>query len=379
MSPRIQEARSKLGRTRGAVPKGIIAALIGNATPGVSMSEITKKHITGWHCNEECSVCRRCGQKYARQEDLNEHLNQCIAPPRDRLPLQYTDPEDGIGIDIKNMLQSRRCGILEWNPLWRCLFPADTNVPSSDFDPVIEDHELIYEFKCQQENIMTRLSMLNLGDQLDAVKAFFSEEMGNILGLRGPLSQSTTPFSYLSSPPSSQSRSRYSDIVIVERERDTVASTPYPSLASQGSEILEMVPPNQNSAQYHFETALASQPFSDDRVEQQLGSSEAAITAESNRGFVDLFPQNGNSFQFTHGDGLNMLQSQGAWPYPQAIPLCQTPLSQPSRTPHTSPNNLAVTNSNFNILDDNAVGEWSGTWSELSYPFNIDIQRNLPM
>ncbi|KAM7214155.1 Protein kinase-like domain containing protein [Rhypophila decipiens] len=62
---------------------------------------------------------------------------------------QITDDfELGVSAEVCDKLRNRKPGhqILEWNTLWAVLFPNDTVIPTGEYEPVIEDHEVHRKF-----------------------------------------------------------------------------------------------------------------------------------------------------------------------------------------------------------------------------------------
>ncbi|KAI1115952.1 hypothetical protein F5Y14DRAFT_408741 [Nemania sp. NC0429] len=213
-----------------------------------TISEL-KKHITGDHWKKEACVCERCNQAFGTQDVLVAHLERCPYPPPTQPVLRYTDPEDGIDRRTEAILRSRKSTdqINNWEALWERLFPGDISVPTSEFEPVIENHDLLYTFKCSQSPIIQRLEEIF---QLPRLKkrATLIQDIVKFLRCRGCCDANSTP-------PSNPAtfRPRDIDVDIVGRESDREAMSLGPSHMAEVPNTEEPGQPLQGGVHDSFE------------------------------------------------------------------------------------------------------------------------------
>ncbi|KAI1391800.1 uncharacterized protein F4822DRAFT_425018 [Hypoxylon trugodes] len=123
------------------------------------MSEL-KKHLTSDHFKES-HICARCHEQFPPRYNMLLHYAQCPFPPQPQTNPQPTDPEDGFDRVIDERLKSRGKGkVDDWSELYRILFPYDKVIPDSHFIPVVEDHEVFYEYERSKDTLFQRLSEL---------------------------------------------------------------------------------------------------------------------------------------------------------------------------------------------------------------------------
>ncbi|KAI1750285.1 hypothetical protein F4782DRAFT_252824 [Xylaria castorea] len=279
---------------------------------------VVKKHITAYHCKEEARACGRCNQAYGTQDALVAHLGQCDHPPLNRPPIRYTDPEDGVDYSTETILVSRKIidRINTWETLWKLLFPADTFVPCLEFEPVVEDHDFVYVYRCSQSQISQRLDALDLGPSAKQTKASIFEEIESLLRCGDSRDQYLTP-SLNASTTQTQSRSIRRDIATVDRESglavDLIASAQMTGVSNTEGPRPLVKSGIQNSSGIGGFTQLSST----DVAHQPLTSYSLPVVP-NNQDFVDLLPEPTQLFRATtqrtwnipHRDsGLEALQS----------------------------------------------------------------------
>lgn len=99
-----------------------------------------RRHILIYHQRQQTSStvngdykCSRCRARFPSAEERDSHLRVSPDSICPLLEVDATDdPEDGVTSHVDGILRDRRAStqILEWDPLWRVLFPGDFNVPS---------------------------------------------------------------------------------------------------------------------------------------------------------------------------------------------------------------------------------------------------------
>ncbi|KIM99970.1 hypothetical protein OIDMADRAFT_181249 [Oidiodendron maius Zn] len=120
-----------------------------------------KKHLLARHL-QRCHSCSRCLEKFETSADLLSHSQHCPHSPQPQVPVQLPDPEDGFGEVIENILRSRknRDRIDDWETLYQVLFPTDKTVPTSDFEPVFEHHEVANEYNSRKPKLEENMRSL---------------------------------------------------------------------------------------------------------------------------------------------------------------------------------------------------------------------------
>ncbi|KAK4198761.1 hypothetical protein QBC40DRAFT_255744 [Triangularia verruculosa] len=120
-----------------------------------------RKHITSYHKKQpHPRQCRRCRAQFSNDMALLEHLML----PKDQIcdvkssPGDY-DQEDGICPDIERALNDpeRPDSSWTWETIWRLLFPCDTEIPDSDFHPMVELFEVDHAFDTDEQSLKTNL------------------------------------------------------------------------------------------------------------------------------------------------------------------------------------------------------------------------------
>ncbi|KAI2470698.1 hypothetical protein F4781DRAFT_389490 [Annulohypoxylon bovei var. microspora] len=114
-----------------------------------NMSQL-KKHLTSHHLKIDSSsrTCARCQQSFPQGYNIIMHYRQCTSPPQTQTNTQQANPEDGFDEEIESRLTTRGNGrIGDWIELYKTLFPDDQMIPESDFDPVVEDHEVAEKYQ----------------------------------------------------------------------------------------------------------------------------------------------------------------------------------------------------------------------------------------
>ncbi|KAK6857267.1 hypothetical protein PG995_007454 [Apiospora arundinis] len=64
-------------------------------------------------------------------------------------------------VEVDRRLRSRQASdqVLDWETLWEVLFPEDIDIPSGDYEPIIEHHEVNKAFSdraCQGKDMVLR-------------------------------------------------------------------------------------------------------------------------------------------------------------------------------------------------------------------------------
>ncbi|KAK4211239.1 kinase-like domain-containing protein, partial [Rhypophila decipiens] len=79
---------------------------------------------------------------------VKKHVLSAHMRPNDADPHTADEFELGVSAEACDKLRNRKTGhqILEWNTLWAVLFPNDTVIPTGEYEPVIEDHEVHRKF-----------------------------------------------------------------------------------------------------------------------------------------------------------------------------------------------------------------------------------------
>ncbi|KAI8632403.1 hypothetical protein F5Y19DRAFT_421087 [Xylariaceae sp. FL1651] len=268
-----------------------------------------KKHITACHCKEDACLCERCNQNCQTPAALLAHLRQCPNPPPNLSPIQYTDPEDGIERGTEEMLRSRqsKSQVSDWNTLWKRLFPADKVVPCPDFEPVVEDHDLVYFYRISQSRILDHLDALTPGSNAEDIKALFIEEMENVLRCRGSQNQILTPSSSSSISMPSQSRAKNSEIVLRERESDLAANAVVSRFRTEVSNVRGLDQPTPNGTQTHFGNYYATESSLTDVIGHPITRYEAPVA-------TDYHQNSQRPINLTlYNEGPDTLQSQIPW------------------------------------------------------------------
>ncbi|KAK3353841.1 hypothetical protein B0T25DRAFT_545468 [Lasiosphaeria hispida] len=131
-------------------------------TPFKSMP-VLKKHIKNYHCQTHFTYkCVRCHGTFPKPEDLAAHLRQdsdkmCQACDREGSPSSLGD--DTFSAQVGERLRNR-AEHFDWSSLWKALFPRDKpkDIPSPDFEPAVELHEVFYEYKTGLTELQDRLA-----------------------------------------------------------------------------------------------------------------------------------------------------------------------------------------------------------------------------
>ncbi|RSL97706.1 hypothetical protein CEP52_010747 [Fusarium oligoseptatum] len=109
-----------------------------------SFSSITlvKRHVMAAHQAKDFNTqCETCSAWFRTEKALNSHINNRSCS---NLLFPAVDEHDkGITDDIENKLRDRRSRtkVLNWDDLWRTIFPSSQVIGSSDFVPVREHGE----------------------------------------------------------------------------------------------------------------------------------------------------------------------------------------------------------------------------------------------
>ncbi|KAI1353695.1 hypothetical protein F5Y01DRAFT_322914 [Xylaria sp. FL0043] len=271
-----------------------------------------------FHFKKEACVCVRCNRNYKDLIALGEHMKQCPYPPPNRPPIQYTDPEDGIDIKTDNILKSRKSNeqINNWRTLWETLFPTDP-VPCSDFEPVVEDHDLVYNYKRTQSQIAQRLDALGLGPSHEKVKSSIFEEIETLLRCGSSNDQYPTPSSNSNTSPI-QPLPREIEIATLEKETSLAAYTTFSAdhmVPTFNHE--ELRSPMQFDIRNTFEANGVTEPSSTSAIPQPSTRYYPRMEPES-QSFISLLPEPTQPLEEMAEDiaglpirdiGLDMLQS----------------------------------------------------------------------
>lgn len=98
-----------------------------------------RRHIGLFHKQKirPSFACRRCQEKFITSEALDSHLRVppdqiCSIREEDDDNSSQSNPEEGITPDIEIKLACRKSTsqIVQWEPLWRVLFPRDDTIPT---------------------------------------------------------------------------------------------------------------------------------------------------------------------------------------------------------------------------------------------------------
>ncbi|KAI3327455.1 hypothetical protein F4824DRAFT_458265 [Ustulina deusta] len=272
-----------------------------------------KKHITARHYKTRERVCERCNQTFQAQDDFVAHLKQCPHPPPNRSPTPSTDPEDGIDYRTESILKSRKIvdQISNWTALWGCLFPTDEVVPCPEFEPVVENHDIIYTYERSRLQILQRLDAHAPGPFSEEIKAMLLREVEKLLRCRGSHDQYQTSSSN-SSTSQAQYRLRDIDIATVERRSDLAADPPVSSHMAEESEPGGPRPPTQCGIPDSFVVDGVTELYPTGPMCQPL-----TRYGLSDQSFIGLLPESTQpfremtrgSFGLTHSNGVDTLQS----------------------------------------------------------------------
>ncbi|KAK0673128.1 hypothetical protein QBC41DRAFT_352848 [Cercophora samala] len=120
-----------------------------------------RNHITSHHKQAfKPRQCRRCNVQFGSDMDLLEHLML----PKDQIcdvdsSKSVYDQEDGISPDIEKALHDPKKTIdsWTWESIWHLLFPCDTEIPDSDFHPIVELFEVDYAFDADEQSLKNNL------------------------------------------------------------------------------------------------------------------------------------------------------------------------------------------------------------------------------
>ncbi|KAK6075598.1 hypothetical protein SCUP234_07687 [Seiridium cupressi] len=162
-------------------------------------------------------VCSRCQKPFKHPEEVWNHLSQCRSSPQPQPPenIRDVDPEDGFGEDVKNRLLSRKedVKIDEWAPLYMLLFPGTRCIPEPDFEPVVEDHEIVARIIDSKTSFYTSIEQLasqhttspaSCGLLRDQIQQLVEERDSKLLDRHShSLTESQTPMNYRQSQASS--------------------------------------------------------------------------------------------------------------------------------------------------------------------------------
>ncbi|KAK4643730.1 hypothetical protein QC761_405570 [Podospora bellae-mahoneyi] len=104
--------------------------------------------------------CRRCKVQFDSDMALLEHLML----PKDRIcdvdsPKNLYDQEDGISPDVEKALHDPKQSndSWTWESIWNLLFPCDTEIPDSDFHPIVELFEVDHAFDAEEQTLKKNL------------------------------------------------------------------------------------------------------------------------------------------------------------------------------------------------------------------------------
>ncbi|KAJ4189275.1 hypothetical protein NW755_006093 [Fusarium falciforme] len=109
-----------------------------------SFSSITlvKRHVTSAHQAKDFTFqCKTCSTWFPTKKAVDNHCNRQTCS---RLPLLVVDEYDrGITEEMESKLRDRRGKnkVLEWEGLWRTIFPTSQGIAAPDFVPIIEHDE----------------------------------------------------------------------------------------------------------------------------------------------------------------------------------------------------------------------------------------------
>ncbi|KAJ2984324.1 hypothetical protein NUW58_g6100 [Xylaria curta] len=326
-----------------------------------------KKHLTAQHYKKEATVCERCNERCETEDALLAHLKQCPNPPPNRAPIQYTDPEDGFDKKTENMLKSRKSSdqINNWTTLWGRLFPADTFVPRPganwwlEFEPVVEDHDLLYIYKCSQSQISQRIDALAPGLSSKQIKALVFEEIESLFKYRSSHGQ-------YPSPSSNSSTSQMQPVV--EGESNLSANPLVPERMARVSNPEWLGQHTQGDSRDRFGFDGLTQLSSTDATRQPL-TRYGFPTAPNNQSFVSCFPDLAEPSRetgprtpgLTHGNSeLDMPQQ-----HPELFCTEPTPFNQ-NAFPQTRQDHHWVLNNDYHFEADPAIG-WPDSSGFLEY------------
>ncbi|KAI0432820.1 hypothetical protein F5Y09DRAFT_300993 [Xylaria sp. FL1042] len=337
-----------------------------------------KKHIINCHTQKEPCVCVRCNKNYRDLFALGEHMKQCPYPPPNRPPIQYTDPEDGIDVKTENILTSRKLyqQINNWITLWALLFPADPIVPRPDYEPVVEDHDLIYKYKCNKSQIVQHLDELDLGPSPERVKSSLFEVIENLFRRGGFDDQSPTPSSN-SSTSQAQPSSNEKEIATLEKENNlAVNSLLSPDIIPQFNPG-ELRPSIQLGIRNALEVDEVADYSSTNAVLQPFTQYHSQVIPD-NQNFIGLLAEPTQPLDdmtqriacpTSRNIGLDMLQSSTQ---PQSTLFHTETLSfNQNRIPQTQEDDHWVLNNEYPPIESDTNMEWHDSSGDFGY-WNIN-------
>ncbi|CAN8098382.1 unnamed protein product [Discula destructiva] len=145
--------------------------------PFANMTEL-KRHVRTCHRRRKTTHhCPRCKEAFENEMALGDHLTVSVedmCEPRPTMSAYLV--EDGITEATERALADGTAEIRSWPELWWLLFPQDTSVLDSDFNPVVEAVEAEQEFDDSSAELKA--------DLCDALKRILPDQAGN-----GPLFQ----------------------------------------------------------------------------------------------------------------------------------------------------------------------------------------------
>ncbi|KAH7152195.1 hypothetical protein B0J13DRAFT_619774 [Dactylonectria estremocensis] len=112
---------------------------------------LLKRHVTTFHKLKAPPTysCTRCQESFTTKEDCDAHLRVppdqiCAFQEKPETSSSNEDPENDITPGVEDVLRDRRghVQVLNWDALWRTLFPGDEAVPLAEYEPVIEFYEV---------------------------------------------------------------------------------------------------------------------------------------------------------------------------------------------------------------------------------------------
>ncbi|KAM7194140.1 hypothetical protein V8F20_008060 [Naviculisporaceae sp. PSN 640] len=120
-----------------------------------------KKHLIRCHQQEQFTCrCDRCNERFASRDDLSAHLRQDrICDIRDREGSPLASRGEAVSITVGERFRSR-AEHFDWKSIWLALFPEDDpdDIPNPDFEPPVELHEVVREFKDSLPDLQSKLA-----------------------------------------------------------------------------------------------------------------------------------------------------------------------------------------------------------------------------
>ncbi|KAK5659478.1 hypothetical protein OQA88_679 [Cercophora sp. LCS_1] len=94
--------------------------------------------------------CPRCHERFATDEQCKTHIKadiDKICAVKEENALSTSGEEATHHILRALSSRTRKLSVDSWEKLWRVLFPADTDVPDSSFEPLVDISEVMYEYQ----------------------------------------------------------------------------------------------------------------------------------------------------------------------------------------------------------------------------------------